>query len=119
MSHGAQRLRRARSAKARTHGLLRSVRGELVPNRVRCVASAGAYSKQMTTPSGARRQHLASSPFQPEPEPTIEQYAIADLVCHDVYGVGHVTRVEVSAVTVDFGQQTVRIISPFHKMQQL
>jgi hypothetical protein len=73
----------------------------------------------MTTPSGARRRHLASSPFQPEPEPTIEQYAIADLVCHDVYGVGHVTGVEAHAVTVDFGRQTIRIISPFHKMQQL
>jgi hypothetical protein len=74
---------------------------------------------QMTTSSGARRRHLASSPFQPEPEPTIEQYEIADLVCHDVYGVGRVTGVEASAVTVDFGQQTVRIVSPFHKMQQL
>ena len=73
----------------------------------------------MTTSSGARRRHLASSPFQSEPEPSIEQYAIADLVCHDVYGVGHVTRVEATAVTVDFGRQTVRIISPFHKMQQL
>jgi hypothetical protein len=75
--------------------------------------------KQMTTRSGARRRPLASSPFQPEPEPTIEQYAITDLVCHDTYGVGHVTGVEVSAVTVDFGRQTVRITSPFHKMQRL
>jgi len=74
----------------------------------------------MTTSSGAwRRRHLASSPFRPEPEPTIEHYAIDDLVCHDVYGVGHVAGVEVSAVTVDFGSQTVRILSPFHKMQQL
>jgi hypothetical protein len=73
----------------------------------------------MTTPSGARRRHLASSPFQPEPEPTIEQYAIADLVCHDVYGVGHVTGVDAYAVTVDFGRQAVRIISPFDRMQHL
>jgi hypothetical protein len=73
----------------------------------------------MTTSSGARRRHLASSPFQPQPEPTIEQYAIADLVCHDAYGVGHVTGVEANAVTVDFGWQTVRITSPFHKLQQL
>ena len=96
-----------------------SVRGERVAGRGRCEASAGAYLRQMTTRSGARRRHLASSPFQPEPEPSIEQYAIADLVCHDVYGVGRVTGVEVSAVTVDFGRQTVRIISPFHKMQRL
>ena len=75
--------------------------------------------RQMTTTSRARRRHLASSPFQPAPEPTIEQYAITDSVCHDVYGVGRVTGVEASAVTVDFGWQTVRIISPFHKMQHL
>ncbi|MGH3118481.1 MAG: hypothetical protein ACRDQ2_15480 [Gaiellales bacterium] len=73
----------------------------------------------MTKRSGARRRHLANSPFQSEPEPTIEQYAIADLVCHDAYGVGRVTGVEESAVTVDFGWQTVRIVSPFYKMQQL
>ena len=73
----------------------------------------------MTTPSGARPRHLASSPFRSEPEPTIEHYAIADLVCHDVYGVGRVTGVEASAVTVDFGWQTVRITSPFYKMQPL
>lgn len=96
-----------------------SVRGERVSDRVRCDASGGAYLKQMTTRSGARRRYLASSPFQSEPEPTIERYAIAYLVCHDVYGVGRVTGVEASAVTVDFGWQTVRIISPFHKMQQL
>jgi hypothetical protein len=76
-------------------------------------AREGAYSKQLTTPSGSRRRrHLASSPFQPEPEPTIDRYAFADLVCHDVYGVGRVTGVQASAVTVDFGRQTVRIISP-------
>lgn len=73
----------------------------------------------MRPPSGARRRHLASSPFQPEPEPTIEQYASGDLVSHDLYGVGRVAEVEASAVTVDFGRQTVRIVSPFHKMQQL
>lgn len=73
----------------------------------------------MTTPSGARRRHLAHSPFQPEPEPIIEQYAIDELVCHDVYGMGRVAAVDASAVTVDFGRQTVRIMSPFHKMQHL
>jgi hypothetical protein len=73
----------------------------------------------MTTSSGARRRHLASSPFQPEPEPPIEQYAIDDLVCHDAYGMGRVAGVEASAVTVNFGRQTVRIISPFDTMQHL
>jgi hypothetical protein len=73
----------------------------------------------MTTRSGARRRHLAFSPFQPEPEPTIEQYAIDDLVSHDVYGMGRVAGVEASAVTVDFGRQTVRITNSFHKMEHL
>jgi hypothetical protein len=73
----------------------------------------------MTRPPGARRRHLASSPFQPEPEPTIEQYAVDDLVSHDLYGVGRVVGAEADAVTVDFRTQTVRIISPFDKMEHL
>jgi hypothetical protein len=72
----------------------------------------------MTNPAG-RRRHLATSPFQPDPEPTIEQYAISDLVSHDSYGLGRVIHVEAAAVTVDFGSQTVRIASPFHKMARL
>ena len=73
----------------------------------------------MTTQSGARRKHHASSPFQPDPEPTIEQYALGDLVSHDSYGVGRVVGTEAAAVTVDFRTQTVRITSPFHKMSLL
>lgn len=69
----------------------------------------------MTTPAG-RRPHLASSPFKSDPEPTIEQYAIDDLVSHDSYGVGRVVQVEAEAVTVDFRPRTVRVTSPFHKM---
>ena len=70
----------------------------------------------MSTPA---RRHLASSPFQPEPVPTIEQYELDDLVSHDSYGIGRVTSVEAAAVTVDFRSQTVRIPSPFHKMERL
>ena len=74
----------------------------------------------MTTPAGARpRRHLASSPFRPTPAPIIEQYAIDDLVSHDSYGMGRVVGKDVAAVTVDFGTQTVRIASPFHKMTRL
>jgi hypothetical protein len=73
----------------------------------------------MTTSSGARRRHLASSPFQPEPEPIIEKFAIDDLVSHDSYGVGRVVGAEAGAVTVDFRTKTVRIASPFHKLEQL
>jgi hypothetical protein len=72
----------------------------------------------MTTPAG-RRRHLANSPFKPDPEPTIEQYAVNDLVSHDSYGMGRVIQVEAAAVTVDFRSQTVRIVSPFHKMSRL
>jgi hypothetical protein len=70
----------------------------------------------MTTPP---RRHLAGSPFQPDPEPTIEQYALNQLVSHDSYGMGRVIQVEVAAVTVDFRSQTVRITSPFHKMARI
>jgi hypothetical protein len=72
----------------------------------------------MTTPARARR-HLASSPFQPDPEPPIEQYAINDLVSHDSYGMGRVMQLEAAAVTVDFRSQKVRITSPFHGMTKL
>ena len=65
------------------------------------------------------RRHLASSPFQPDPEPEIEQYALDDLVSHDSYGVGRVIQTEAAAVTVDFRRQVVRIKSPYPKMSRL
>jgi len=71
------------------------------------------------TPSPGARRHLASSPFQPDPEPTIEDYVLDDLVSHDSYGVGRVVAVDAGAVTVDFRNQTVRITSPFRKMSKL
>jgi hypothetical protein len=66
-----------------------------------------------------RRRHLASSPFKPEPEPVVEQFACGDLVSHDSFGMGRVVSTEPAAVTVDFGAQTVRIASPFRKMTLL
>jgi len=72
----------------------------------------------MTTSAGPRR-HLSSSPFQPDPEPIIEQFAVDDLVSHDSYGMGRVIHVEATAVTVDFRPLTVRITSPFHKMTRI
>jgi hypothetical protein len=74
--------------------------------------------ERMTTSAGPRR-HLASSPFQPDIEPEIEQYAIDDLVSHDSYGMGRVIQVETAAVTVDFRTRTVRITSPFSKMTRV
>lgn len=73
----------------------------------------------MTTSSGPRRRHLASSPFKPEPELTIETFECDDLVSHDSYGVGRVVTAEAGAVTVDFKTQTVRVTSPFSKMTKL
>jgi hypothetical protein len=70
----------------------------------------------MSTPV---RRHLATSPFRPDPEPTIELYELDDLVSHDSYGMGRVIQVETAAVTVDFRTQTVRIKSPFSKMARL
>lgn len=70
----------------------------------------------MTTP---RRRHLASSPFKPEPELTIEQFEIDDLVSHDSYGMGRVIATEAETVTVDFRSQTLRIKSPYHKLSKL
>lgn len=79
----------------------------------------GRILEVMTTSSGARRRHLASSPFKPDPEQTIEQYAVGDMVSHDSYGMGRVVGLEGSAVTVNFGSQTVRVTSPFNKMSKL
>lgn len=71
------------------------------------------------TPSPPRRRHLASSPFKREPERVIEQFETGDLVSHDSYGMGRVVDAESAAVTVDFGNQKVRITSPFNKMSKL
>jgi hypothetical protein len=71
------------------------------------------------TPPAAPRRHLASSPFKPDPEPVIEQYAVDDMVSHDAYGMGRVLQVESAAVTVDFGSRQVRITSPFAQMSKL
>jgi len=73
----------------------------------------------MTTRSGPKRRHLASSPFQPEPEPIIETFEVGDRVSHDSYGVGRVTSTEDAAVTVDFGSRSVRVASPFRKLEHL
>ena len=70
----------------------------------------------MTSPV---RRHLASSPFKAEPEPTIEEFAMDDLVCHDAHGIGRVVQMEASAVTVDFRGKGIRITSPYRKLVKL
>jgi hypothetical protein len=67
----------------------------------------------------AQRRHLPTSPFAPEPEPVIEEFAMDDRVTHDEFGLGRVVGAEEAAVTVDFGGRTVRIVSPFRKLTHL
>ena len=73
----------------------------------------------MATASGHPRPRHASSPFQPVPEPTIEEFGLGDRVCHDAYGLGRVVGVDGGGATVDFGGSTVRISTPFRKMTKL
>ena len=60
----------------------------------------------MTTPSGRRPKHLASSPFKPAVEPVVEVFEVGD-------------HVDAHAVTADFGSKTVRIAHPYPKLHHL
>jgi hypothetical protein len=73
----------------------------------------------MATSSGPPRPRHASSPFQPQVEPTIELFELGDRVSHDSYGLGRVVGVDAGGATVDFGGSTVRITTPFRKMTKL
>lgn len=65
------------------------------------------------------RPHHPSSPFQRRPDPVIEQYVVGDRVSHDAYGFGRVVGVDAGGATVDFGDRTVRIATPFRRMTKL
>ena len=65
------------------------------------------------------QRHLATSPFAPAPEVSIETFECDDLVQHDSYGMGRVVHRDSAAVIVDFRDQKVRVPSPFHKMTKL
>ncbi|HYN65322.1 MAG TPA: hypothetical protein VES93_00440 [Ornithinibacter sp.] len=73
----------------------------------------------MATSSGNPRPRHASSPFKPEPEPTIEEFGLGDRVCHDSYGLGRVVGIDAGGVAVDFSGRTIRITTPFRKMTKL
>lgn len=73
----------------------------------------------MATSTAHPRPRLASSPFQSQPEPVIEQYALDDRVSHDSYGLGRVVGIDGTGATVDFSSRTVRITTPFRKMTKL
>ena len=50
----------------------------------------------------------------------MEVYATGERVLHDRYGLGRIIRVEGgSAVIVDFGDERVRITSPFRRLAKL
>jgi hypothetical protein len=74
----------------------------------------------MKRPRAARRP-LPGSPFnKPLVVPVIERFAVEDRVTHDKYGLGKVIGVEDEiAVLVDFGTQTQRITTPYHKLFKL
>jgi hypothetical protein len=73
----------------------------------------------MTTSPRPKRRHLPNSPFQPEPEVVVERYDRGDRVSHDTHGLGSVVAADAHGVTVDFGARTLRVTSPFAKMEKL
>lgn len=73
----------------------------------------------MTNRTGPQRRHLASSPFKPRIEPEIECFELDDRVSHQSHGLGRVVGKESAAVTVNFGTHTLRIPSPFPKLEKL
>jgi hypothetical protein len=49
----------------------------------------------------------------------VETFELEDRVSHDRYGLGRVVGKEYEAVTVDFGNCTRRILSPYPKLERL
>ena len=84
------------------------------------LAAPRAHTRQnMPSSSWSSRPHLPNSPFQPEPERVVEIFETGDRVSHDIHGLGSVVAVDSYGVSVDFGAQTLRITSPFAKMEKL
>ena len=84
------------------------------------LAAPRAHTRQnMPSSSWSSRRHLPNSPFQPEPERVVEIFETGDRVSHDIHGLGSVVAVDSYGVSVDFGAQTLRITSPFSKMEKL
>jgi len=67
----------------------------------------------------AKQRHLPSSPFKPKPEPVVIELFVGDRISHDSYGLGRVVQADANAVMIDFGSQTVRVVSPFAKVERL
>lgn len=75
--------------------------------------------EKMSSSSRSPRRHLASSPFKPRPEQVVEIYEVGDRVSHDLHGLGRVVAVDPSGVTVDFGSKSLRLPTPFPKMEKI
>jgi hypothetical protein len=69
----------------------------------------------MSTSAG-RRRTLVHSPFQPQPSAPVPTFEVDDRVTHDRYGVGRVSVVTSSEVTVDFGSNKIRVRTPYTKL---
>jgi hypothetical protein len=68
------------------------------------------------SPSAGRRRILAHSPFKPQPAAEVPVFEVDDRVTHDRYGVGRVSQVTASEVTVDFGANKIRVRTPYTKL---
>ncbi|MFC7489822.1 MULTISPECIES: hypothetical protein [unclassified Knoellia] len=73
----------------------------------------------MTDSSAYPRPRHANSPFRPQAEVAVEQFAAGDRVCHDAHGLGRVLNIDAGGATVDFDGRTLRIETPFRKMTKL
>jgi hypothetical protein len=86
------------------------------------IGGLSAHTRRDMKPAhAATRRYLPTSPFKPPPPaPPADEFAAQDLVTHDKYGLGRVTRVEGdTAVVIDFGTQQVRIATPCAKLTKL
>jgi hypothetical protein len=64
---------------------------------------------------------LPDSPFNALRVPAVVTvYAVDDRVSHDTFGIGTVVTVESDqALTIDFGDRQVRVVTPFRKVTRL
>lgn len=69
--------------------------------------------------SAGRRRTLVHSPFQPQPAAPVPTFEVDDRVTHDRYGIGRVSVVTESEVTVDFGSSRIRVRTPFTKLVKI
>ncbi len=65
------------------------------------------------------RRHLANSPFQRDPLPEVEGYAVGDRVSHVRHGLGVVIATTAHTVTVKFASENVRVQSPYARLTRL